>query len=267
MLLAIDIGNSKIAFGLFDEDKIIHHLYYASDEWYLDPCFIAPLKRLFKETGISPGDIKNAVIASVVQKITPALERSLMRSGKIENVLVITHDTPSGLVNGYEKPEELGLDRLANAAGGVLMAGAPIIVADIGTAITLEAVDHDRVFRGGVIMPGIDMAADCLYYRTSQLPRSVPRIFPEKAIGRNTLSCMQSGIILGATEALNGLIRRTRNELGSKAPVILTGGGANFLSSGISVEHRIEPHLTLHGLRSIFELNGEEEMHKREQGE
>jgi type III pantothenate kinase len=153
-----------------------------------------------------------------------------------------------------DNPREVGADRIVNAVAAHHLYGGPVIVIDFGTATTFDAVSAEGDYVGGSIAPGIAIATEALFTRTAVLPR-VELVHPKKAIGRNTVAAMQSGIVYGYVGLIEGLVTRIRKELGAKAKVVATGGFAELLAEETSVIEVVNPDLTLIGLRLIYEMN------------
>ena len=153
-----------------------------------------------------------------------------------------------------DNPREVGADRVVNAVAAHHLYGGPAIVIDIGTAITFDVVAKDGEYLGGAIAPGIAIATDALFERTAALPR-VDLTHPKKAIGTNTVSAMESGIVFGYAGLIEGLVSRIQHELGSKAKVIATGGYAGLMAEVTRIIEVVNPDLTLIGLKLIYEMN------------
>jgi len=168
--------------------------------------------------------------------------------------LVVGAGIKTGVRISLDNPREVGADRVVNAAAAHRLYGGPLIVIDLGTATTLDAVSEEGDYLGGAIAPGIGIAADALFERAAKLPR-VELIRPKKAIGRNTVAAMQSGIIFGYVGLIEGIVARMKKELGGKVRVIATGGLAGIIAEETNVVDILDPDLTLVGLRLIHELN------------
>ena len=255
MLLALDVGNTKSAVGVHHEGEWIqdwrlttHHDYLA-DEYYV------LLKALLEDRGLSWKQIDGSVLASVVPPLTATFQEM------IEDVLgkppiVVGPDVETGIRIAVDNPREVGADRVANTAAVHKLFGGPAIVADLGTATTFDVVSKDGEYRGGAIAPGLGISADALVRRTAKLPK-VELSLPEAAIGRNTVSAMQSGLVLGYLGLVKELIARLTKEIESegKPKVIATGGMAAIVDEWTEIIDIVSPQLTLDGLRIIYELN------------
>ena len=191
----------------------------------------------------------------MVPSLTFALEKACERHVGTD-VLVLDPSTPDLPVTlDVEEPLTVGADRIANTLAASRMYGRDTIVVDLGTATTFDCITADAVFRGGIIAPGVRTGAETLTRRTAKLP-SVDIEPPDTVIGRRTDSALQSGIFFGAVDAIDGIVRRIRDEWESDPLVVATGGLAPFLAPHSATINRVEPFLTLHGLRYLWEEHG-----------
>jgi type III pantothenate kinase len=258
MLLCVDIGNSKVALGIFNDEELVAHWRIASDARRTSEEYTVILEGLFRlNEGIRHDELHGAIIASVVPPLVPILAKSIQEVCPNIVCKVLTHSMKLGMKNLYERPEEVGTDRLANAVAGKNMYGAPLVIADYGTATTIDIINREGDYMGGVILPGVEMTAEVLTQRTAQLPR-IPIELPEKVIGTTTVKSMQSGICLGIVAGVDALIERAWSELGYESKVIATGGQAALLAAASHHVDGVEPYLTLFGLRDIWTMNLEE---------
>lgn len=255
MILVLDIGNTHIHIGLFTRGKL-----RASWDLSTDP------RRTVDEYGLQLsgilGDeiaIEGAILSSVVPRVTQTLAVAVERTCHIDP-MVMTARTTMGIRNGYRHPDEVGMDRLANAVGGYHLYGAPLLVLDYGTAITLdflsgpEGADPRPVYQGGVIMPGMQLAAEALARGTAQLP-TIDISQPTNLIGRTTVESIQSGLVNGYLGAVEALVQRARQEIGVPCRVVSTGGDAERLRDHMPFIDAVEADLTLYGLRQIYGIN------------
>lgn len=253
MLLALDIGNTKSAIGVLDGDawiadwRVTTHLDHLADEYYV------LLKALLEDKGLSWSDLSGAVIASVVPPLTATFEELTQRTmGRAP--VIVGPDVETGIEIRVDNPREVGADRVANTAAVRKLYGGPAIVADLGTATTFDVVSKEGEYLGGAIAPGLGISADALVKRTAKLPK-VELTLPDEAIGRNTVSAMQSGLVLGYLGLVKELISRLADELPEKPKVIATGGMAQIVAEWTQSIDIVSPRLTLEGLRIIYELN------------
>jgi len=253
MLLVININNTNTMLGLFHNQKWIANWRVASDQAKLPDEYGMLLKSLFDFEGHQWENISGIAIASVVPPLTTTFTEMCRRFLKREP-LVVTHEINFGVRVLTDYPTEVGADRILNALATHRLHGSPAIVVDFGTATTFDAVSAEGDYLGGAIAPGLGIAAEALFSRTAKLPR-IELVAPPAAIGRNTIHCMQSGLVLGYVELIEGLVERIRAELGGHARVIGTGGLATVLAKETKVIEVVDQMLTLEGLRLIYELN------------
>ena len=253
MLLVLDVGNTKTAIGVYFEGKwiadwrITTHLDYLSDEYYV------LLKSLLEDAGLSFQKLSGAALASVVPPLTATFEELIVRVLG-ERPVVVGPGVSTGVRIKIDNPREVGADRIANTAAVHQLYGGPAIVLDLGTATTFDVVSKDGDYLGGAIAPGLGIAADALVRRTAKLPK-VELTFPESAIGRSTVTAMQSGLVIGYVGLVKELVARLKNELGGNPKVIATGGMAEMIAAWTEVIDVVSPRLTLEGIRIIYDLN------------
>jgi type III pantothenate kinase len=240
MFLALDIGNSNVVCAVYDSKKWIHSIRISSN---LD--FWNKFKTL-KEY-----DITHASISSVVPKLTPGYVESIRNIFNID-AFIINHEN-SGIELNVEVPEEVGADRICNTAAAKKLAGCPAIIGDIGSATNYDVVNENGAFIGGAIAPGIEVAAQNLIQRAALLKKTA-FIVPKTAVGKSTDSNLQSGIMLGAIDVIDGMFQRILTEMGwENSNVIITGGFGELISSHLTTQHMLIPTLTLDGIRIIYE--------------
>lgn len=249
MILVIDIGNTNITLGIYNNDSLLETFRLASDKDLSLGEYEVLLKTLCKDY-----EINDCVIGSVVEELSPILKKASDNVFNIDSFL-INADVDFGLKIGLKNPKEIGADRIANAYGAKNKYPLPLIVVDIGTATTFDIVSKDGVFLGGVIMPGLNLQFKSLSSNTSKLPRINAGI-SEKAIGDSTENALLSGIMRGSACAIEGLIHQCELELGEKATIIATGGQSRLISEYMirSFDY-IDSSLTLEGLKLLYELN------------
>lgn len=257
MLLVFDIGNTKTAIGVYGEDqwiadwRITTHIHYMADE------YAVLLKSLLAEAGLTFASIDGSVMASVVPPLTATFEE-LTRRYLGQQALVVGHDVETGVRIRIDNPAETGADRVANTAAVQTLYGGPAIVLDLGTATTFDAVSETGEYLGGAIAPGLGISAEALVLHTARLPK-VELALPPKAIGRSTVTAMQSGLVFGYVGLVKELVKRLKKELGGKSKVIATGGMAELIAEWSQVIDIVDPRLTLEGIRIIYELNQKSE--------
>ena len=256
MLLAVDIGNTNVTLGVFEGEQLRATWRMATDINQMGDEFAATLLTLLAHHGMKTSDIREAAMCSVVPPLVGTFEDLLRRYFKTQAV-VVRPGVKTGVRIVYPNPREVGADRIVNCAAAHYLYHGPVIVVDMGTATSFDIVSKDGEFIGGVIAPGIAIAAQALYTRTAALPR-VELVAPEKAIGMTTVSAMQSGIVFGYIGLVEGLLKRVQNELPEKATVVATGGYAGLIADGTKMIDEVNPDITLVGLRLIFQMNKSE---------
>ena len=253
MLLVLDVGNTKTAIGVYHEGewiadwRITTHLDHLADEYHV------LLKSLLQDEGLSWNDLSGSVMASVVPPLT-AIFQELIERTLGRPPVVVGSDVETGVRIAIDNPREVGADRVANTAAVQELYGGPAIVIDLGTATTFDVVSKDGEYLGGAIAPGLGISAEALVRRTAKLPK-VELTLPESSIGRNTVSAMQSGLVLGYIGLVKELVERLKGEIPGDVKVIATGGMSEIVSEWSKVIDVINPRLTLEGLRIIHSLN------------
>jgi len=198
-------------------------------------------------------DVKDIAMCSVVPPLTATFEEMFAKYFNIAP-LIVGAGIKTGISIRMDNPREVGADRVVNAVAGRHLYGAPLIIVDLGTATTFDTLSKEGDYIGGAVAPGIYTAADALFTRASKLPR-VEMVRPQKAIGTDTISAMQSGIIFGYVGLIEGIVARIRKELGEKAKVIATGGHSELIGKETSVIDIVDRTLTLTGLKMIYTMN------------
>ena len=253
MLLTIDIGNSNINLGVFNGDKLEATWRIATGIHRMPDEYASLMLNLFDRNGLEVSQIKDAVLCSVVPPLVPVFEEVFQRYLGA-STLVVEAGVKTGVRISMDNPREVGADRIVNAVAAHQLYGGPVIVIDFGTATTFDVVSEEGDYLGGAIAPGIAIAIEALFARTAVLPR-VDLVSPKRAIGRNTVAAMQSGIVFGYVGLIEGIVNRIQQELGAKAIVVATGGYAKLLAQETQVIEVVNSDLTLVGLRLIHEMN------------
>jgi type III pantothenate kinase len=253
MLLAIDIGNTNIAIGVFEDERLRAAWRLGTDVHKLEDEYASVFLNLLSLKGLAFADIDCAIISSSVPPLVTVFEGLCQRYFEV-SPMIVGPGTKTGVRIAIDNPREVGADRVVNAAAGHRLYGGPLIVIDFGTATTLDAVSEEGDYLGGAIAPGVGISAEALFEHAAKLPR-VELVRPQKAIGRNSVSAMQSGIIFGYVGLIEGIVARMRKELGGSAKVIATGGLADVICRETDIVDALEPDLTLVGLRLVYELN------------
>jgi type III pantothenate kinase len=251
MLLAIDVGNTHTVLGVYDGERLVADWRMASlthrtvDENWLT------IKSFCADATIPLAGIDGVGISSVVPDLTDVFESLARKYFKVEPVTV-TASLDLGMRVLYTDPAAVGADRLCNAIAGFRKYGGPLVVLDFGTATTFDVIAASGDYLGGVITLGLDSTASELHRRAAKLPKIELR-FPSSVIGKETEASMQSGVMFGTVDAVEGIIRRIAAELGGKPKVIATGGLSGIIAAHTSVIDACEPSLVLDGVRLIYE--------------
>ncbi len=253
MLMAIDIGNTGIKFGVFEGEKLSATWRMATAIDRMPDEYAALLLNLMQHESIGTADVKEVAICSVVPPMITTFDEVFQRYFDVAP-LVIGVGVKTGVRIRMDNPREVGADRIVNAAAAHHLYGGPVIIADFGTATTFDTVSKEGDYIGGAIAPGIATGAEALVTQTALLPR-VELARPKRAIGTNTISAMQSGIVFGYVGLVEGIVARIQQELEEKAKVVATGGYAKLIARETSVIEVVNPDLTLVGLRLIYLMN------------
>ncbi len=248
MILTFDVGNTETVLGLFDGDRLVDHWRIATHaERTVDELGLL-VRNLIRESGFTADAVSGAAIGSVVPPMTPRLVEMCERHLGAQPVIVDARsDLPIRL--DVDEPLSVGADRIANTLAATRLYHRDTIAVDLGTATTFDCISADGVFVGGVIAPGVNTGAETLVRRTARLPRIELEAEPATVIGRRTDTALASGIFYGAVDAIDGIVRRIREEWRRPgALVVATGGLAPMLGPQCRTVDRVEPYLTLYGL-------------------
>jgi type III pantothenate kinase len=251
MLLAIDVGNTHTVVGIFDGERLIADWRMASSGHRTEDESWLIIRSFCQNADIDPGSLTGVGISSVVPELTDIFE-GLARKYLHCTPVTVQSALDLGMTIHYKDPTAVGADRLCNAVAGFRKYGGPLIIIDFGTATTYDVVSRTGDYLGGVIAPGVESAAGELHRRAAKLPK-IELHFPSAVIGRETVSSMQSGIMFGAVDAVEGIVRRIRAELGHPARVIATGGLSSVIARYTTTIEACEPSLVLQGVRLIHE--------------
>lgn len=253
MLFAIDVGNTNIVLGLAEKGKWLETWRISTDIRRTVDEYFTIISALLAAALYPPSLVSGVVITNVVPPIQGTLEQVVHKLFK-RVPLVVGEGARTGIKIRTDNPREVGADRIVNSVAAYHLYGGPAIVVDFGTATTFDVVSAHGEYLGGAIAPGIGISAEALFLRASKLSR-VELERPKRAIGKNTVESMQSGLIFGYAGLVEGMITRLKRELGQKAQVIATGGLAQIVASETTCIDVINDQLTLEGLRIIYELN------------
>ncbi|MFH1177948.1 MAG: type III pantothenate kinase [Acidobacteriota bacterium] len=252
MLLALDVGNTHTTIGVFRDNQILRRWRLTTARERTVDELGTLLRQLCQWSQISPDDIQGVIVGSVVPPLDGALREAVATYLHAEAVFVAP-GIRSGMPLRVETPQELGADRLCNAVAAYAEHGGPCVVVDFGTATTWDVVSEKGEFLGGVIAPGLEIAAEALFSRAAKLPR-VELVAPPRVIGKATIDSMQAGLVYGYVGLVEGVTRRVLEELGG-GKVIATGGLAPVLARYTDIFAAVDQDLTLKGLRNLWERN------------
>jgi type III pantothenate kinase len=248
LLLAVDVGNTQTALGLYDGERLLDHWRAATEA-----------RRTGDELGIMLGGfldlgaVEGICLSSSVPALTSAYEEVAERWARVP-ILVVGPGVRTGIEIRYDDPREVGPDRIVNAVAASAKYGAPCIVVDFGTSTNFDVVSAAGEFVGGVLAPGIEISMDALFQRAARLPK-VDFSDPPAVIGKTTVSALQSGLVYGFAGQVDGIVQAIRGELGAEAPVVATGGLADLIAPHARTVGKVDPYLTLDGLRIVWERN------------
>jgi len=252
MLLAIDVGNTEVTLGLFDGRRLTRSFRLSSETRRTADEISLALTQIFPE--LARRGEHAAVLASVVPTATASFLEAARKVCGVEP-LEVSSRIPTGVDVEYRDPQSAGADRIANAAAALALYGAPVVIVDFGTATTFDVILRERRYIGGVIAPGIVTGAEHLIRRAARLSAFELKP-PPHVVGRSTEESLQSGVYYGAVGQVDAIVRRIAQEEGIKPRVIATGGLAPMIAKHSETIEKVDPDLTLHGLRIIQEMNG-----------
>jgi type III pantothenate kinase len=257
MIICLDVGNTNIKYALFDKDKFIISFRVATEHKKTSDEYGGQLLNILSTNGIKPEEITGGIVSSVVPPLDYTIERMLLTYLKIKP-LVLAPGLKTGLNLKVDNAKEVGADRVVNNVSAVRKYGAPLIVIDFGTATTFNAIDEKCQFIGGVIAPGIKGSLDSLVNGTAKLPRvEIER--PEKVIGTNTVTNMQSGIVYGFAGLVDFIVKKIKKEMKNEnVKVVATGGFSEVIAREVPCIDYVDKLLTLEGLKYLYYLNTDE---------
>lgn len=264
MILAIDMGNTNIVIGCVDDEKIYFEERLSTDHSKTELEYAIGFKTVLELYGIESNDIKGAIISSVVPQLVNVIKSAVEKIIGI-TPLIVGPGVKTGLNLLMDQPKQVGSDLVVDAVAAIQEYGAPVIIVDIGTATTISAVDDKKNYIGGVILPGVRVSLESLVSKTAQLPR-ISLEAPKRVIGKNTVECMQSGIIYGNASCIDGMIDRLKEEVYKTTgvetdciKVVATGGLAKVITPYCKNKIVLDSTLLLKGLKIIYDKNVERE--------
>jgi type III pantothenate kinase len=257
MLLTLDVGNTETTLGLFEGKELRAHWRVMTDVARTSDEFGVLLRGLLAGEGLAP-QVDGVAIGSVVPPVTTPLADACRRWLRARRVEIIDARSRLPITLAVDEPLTVGADRIVNTLAASRSYRRDAIVVDLGTATTFDCITREGVFLGGVIAPGVRSSADTLFRRTSKLP-ATELIAPARTIGKRTEECIRAGVMFGAAESIDGIVRRIRAEWpGTEVPMVIgTGGLAELFAPIATCFDAVDPHLTLRGLQMAYEVVGE----------
>lgn len=253
MLLAIDIGNTNIVIGCVRDDEILFKCRIATDRTRTSDQYGVEIKNMLETYGAQKSDITDCIISSVVPPVFNSVRTGVWKViGK--EPIVVGPGIKTGLNIQVEVPSQVGSDRIVIAVAALAEHKAPLILLDLGTATTIDVVEPDNIYMGGIIVPGVRLSLDALTGRAAQLP-GISLDKPAHVIGKNTVDAMRSGMMHGTAAMIDGIVDRIAEELGHPSTLIATGGMAQFIAPLCKHDIILDKNLLLKGLNIIYKKN------------
>ncbi len=253
MLLTIDVGNTNIVYGLFQESRLRHQFRVESARGRTADEYAVQLRALLDMHSVDRSSVQAAIIACVVPSLTEPMV-GLVKRAFGRDAMIVGPGIRTGMAILIENPREVGADRIADAVAGYDRAKGGVIVVDFGTSTNFDCVTPKGEYLGGVLAPGLQISADALFARAAKLPR-VEIAKPPRVVGKNTVHAMQSGIVYGYVGLVDGIVERLKVELDFPCAVIATGGLAPLIAPLSKTIVEVDDVLTLVGLRILYERN------------
>lgn len=252
-LLGIDVGNTNTVVGLLKDSKLIHSWRLTTVRERTSDEHGILIKSLLSASGFLDIQVEGLAVSCVVPPLLPGIKEMSQKYFQLDP-FVIQPGIKTGMPILYDHPQEVGADRIVNSVAGFQKYGGPVLVIDLGTATTIDAVSEKGEYLGGIIAPGILVSAEALFQRTAKLPRVEVREPPE-VIGRNTVSAIQSGIFYGYLGLIEKIVSLAQEQLGENTVTVATGGLASLIATRTPRIHHVEPDLTMEGLQILYDMN------------
>ncbi len=253
MLLVVDVGNSHTVLGLYEGSELIGKWRVVSATYRTGDELFILLTMLLQSINVNPKTISGCCVSSVVPQLNASLQYVCRHAFDVDP-LMVEPGVKTGIILQCDNPKEVGADRIANAAGALSEYQGPLIIIDFGTATTFDVVTERAEWQGGVIAPGVQLAADALFERCAKLPQ-VDIIPPKNVIGRDTVTNIQAGLTYGYADMVDGLVDRISHEMRATPKVVATGGLAKIIANVGKRIDIVDSLLSLKGLRIIYERN------------
>lgn len=253
MVIAVDIGNTNIVLGIFDNNNLKFIERISTDHNITSLEYALKFKSILDIHNINSKMITGSIISSVVPAVTQMTEAAIKRITGIEPKIV-GKGLETGLEICIDTPNQLGSDLVVDAVAVCDEYKCPAVIIDMGTATTFSVIDSEKRYIGGMILPGLNISLEALKSRTSQLPK-IELSAPPSIIGKNTIDCMKSGVIYSSAASLDGIVERIEEELGTEATVVATGGLAKKIIPYCKKKITLDEELLLKGLLIIYEKN------------
>ncbi len=253
MLLVIDVGNTNTVLGIYDRSELVKNWRVGTDKYRTVDEYAMLINELFRLAELEFADLDAVIVSSVVPSMLDTISGLCLNYFKL-SPYVVGPGMKTGMPIQYDNPREVGADRIVNAVAAYEKSNCSLIVVDFGTATTFDVISANGSYQGGAIAPGVGISADALFERASKLPR-VEFARPDHVIAKNTVNSMQAGIFFGYVGLVEGIVGRMKKELSETTTVIATGGLAAPIATATDCIDRVEPFLTLEGLRILYERN------------
>ncbi len=253
MLLVMDVGNSHTVIGLYDQGVLRGHWRIVTGNYRTADELRVMLTMLLQQDRITPTSVTGCCVSSVVPQLNTAIAQ-MCTEGLRVTPLMVEPGIKTGLKLQTENPKEVGADRIVNAVAALEEHEGPMIIIDFGTATTFDYITENAEYKGGIIVPGVQVSADALFERCAKLPR-VEIAVPESVIGRNTVNSIRSGLTYGYADMVSGLVRRMSQQMETRPKVIATGGLAEVMATVTDCFDVVDPLLALKGLAEIYRKN------------
>jgi type III pantothenate kinase len=253
MILALDIGNTNIVLGAIKNDKILFTGRLATDKLKTADEYALLFSGILNMNNVKIADIEGVIISSVVPPLILTMKRAIKKLTN-HKPIVLGPGVKTGLNIKIDNPAQLGCDQVADSVAVINKYPVPAIILDMGTATTVQVIDKNKNYIGGLIIPGVMISQEALSSGTSQLPK-ISLEKPRNVIGTNTIDCMKSGAVYGTASMIDGLADKIENELGEKVTIIATGGNSETIVSVCKRDVIYDSNLLLDGLNIIYKKN------------